>query len=245
MTRVLAFAIVFVICACAQQPGESTLAGEDQCTQSPIALDYAVVSGRSSDLKIFYRPSFIVADEHHDEFIFNVRRAQEPERNRIAIQGDSADYDLIQFHFHSPNEHSLGSLNGQELHFVNVFENEGSRKIAVVGVFIEEGEHNAAFDRLEQLLRDDENSGPELEPELALDLNALLPPASSIYRYTGSLTAGTMEPYFNPVSWRVFQKPISASREQLDRLEQLNVFHNARDTLPACDRVIELDGLGT
>ena len=53
-------------------------------------------------------------------------------------------FDLLQLHFHAPSEHTVdGHQYAMEMHLVH--ENAGT-ELAVVGVFIEEGAYNAAFD---------------------------------------------------------------------------------------------------
>ncbi len=60
----------------------------------------------------------------------------------LVIGGDS--YDLVQYHFHNQSEHSVaGKRFPMEMHMVH---KSDAGKLAVVGVFIEEGAHNAAFD---------------------------------------------------------------------------------------------------
>ncbi len=65
------------------------------------------------------------------------------------MEGDTltvgdASFNLAQFHFHSPSEHTVqGKHYPMEVHFVH---QSSSGALAVIGVFIEDGAHNAAFD---------------------------------------------------------------------------------------------------
>ena len=57
---------------------------------------------------------------------------------------DGDVYSLVQFHFHAPSEHTLnGRHYPMEMHLVH---KSDSGRLAVIGVFIEEGEHHEAFD---------------------------------------------------------------------------------------------------
>ena len=62
------------------------------------------------------------------------------------IEIDGQRYDLLQFHYHAPSEHTLnGKSFAAELHLVH---KSASGKLAVVGILIEEGAQNAAYQPL-------------------------------------------------------------------------------------------------
>ena len=215
---------------------------KDLCGQSPIDLDLARNSGLPSDVKIAYSKSVVFADDQADEVVFAVRPKDNDDNNELVLKNDPVEYELTQFHLHNPNEHDLKGVNGAELHLVNVgYNQKDEKKISVVGVFVVEGAPNPVIESLARLISDNENSGTELEAETILDLRYLLPENSPVYRYTGSLTAGKNEPFINPVEWRVFSKPIEASKEQLSRLRARNGFHSARINQPICGRSVRLD----
>ncbi|MCA1930394.1 carbonic anhydrase [Rheinheimera sp.] len=131
------------------------------------------------------------------------------------------DYNLKQFHFHTPSEHHLnGKSFPMELHFVH---SDADGQLAVVGVFVQQGTTNSTLQQLLQkvpLLKDetvaDQNS--------ALDLFALMPAEKHFYHYMGSLTT---PPCTENVHWLVLNTPIEASAEQLKQLNQL-VGNNSR-----------------
>ena len=128
----------------------------------------------------------------------------------LTFQGTS--YELVQFHFHTPSEHTIGGRSfAAEAHLVH--ESEGG-ELAVIGVMVEEGAENAA---LEEVL-----SGAVQRGDGApFDPARLLPEEQAYYTYTGSLTT---PPCSEGVRWVLMQEPIAASPAQLDRFkgEQTN-----------------------
>ena len=53
-------------------------------------------------------------------------------------------YQLVQYHFHAPSEHTVnGTQFPMEMHLVH---RDADGQLAVIGVLIVEGAHNAAFD---------------------------------------------------------------------------------------------------
>ena len=126
----------------------------------------------------------------------------------MTLDGD--EYELLQFHFHTPSEHAVeGELLGAELHFVHrKVGTEGD--LAVVGVFIEEGAENEA---LASVLANAPEEEGEVETGETVDANALLPESSTTYRYPGSLTT---PPCSQGVKWNVLAQPIEMSAEQIE-----------------------------
>jgi len=142
---------------------------------------------------------------------------------------DGTTYDLLQFHFHTPSEHTVdGSAYPAEVHFVHAAE-DGS--LAVIGVFIEEG---AASDALAPFW--DDLSAIEEAPVEDIDVDALLPGDKTYYTYDGSLTT---PPCSEIVTWIVMQTPTTMSAEQLDALRAVH-DDNARPVQPLNDREVAL-----
>ena len=119
-------------------------------------------------------------------------------------------YDLLQFHFHAPSEHTIdGEAAALEIHFVH--KDRNSNNLAVVGILLSEGDsQNEAyapiFDRLPADVGAPEATG---EP-LALD--TLLPEAQGYYTYQGSLTT---PPCSEVVRWLLLDTPLELSTEQI------------------------------
>ena len=137
--------------------------------------------------------------------------------NSIQVKGSGFNFiklgmkqfDLKQFHFHTPSEHSLGGFHyAMEIHFVNqAFDGQ----LVVVGVFIMEGVENKTLKSIWQHLS--MQVGPEQSfAGINIDPNDLIPAASQAFNYLGSLTT---PPCTEGVTWYVLSEPITASMEQI------------------------------
>jgi carbonic anhydrase len=149
---------------------------------------------------------------------FNYKREyQLPKDNGHAIQVDvknkhtiffgKDEYELKQFHFHSPSEEIMfGKNRNLSIHFVH---KNSKNQLTVVAVTAVLGEHNKSID----LLFSDE----------PIDLSLLLPDVRSFYTYMGSLTT---PPCTEGVLWIVMANSISISKQQLD--VYFSKYKNAR-----------------
>lgn len=125
-----------------------------------------------------------------------------------------APYTLVQFHFHTPAEHRVqGRELPAELHLVH---RNAAGELAVVGVLIERGAHNAAFAPLLDHLP--ARAGQERQaPGMRIDAEDLLPADRALhYRYPGSLTT---PPCTEGVTWLVLAQPVQLSAQQIDALQ--------------------------
>lgn len=124
-------------------------------------------------------------------------------------------YPLLQAHLHAPSEHTVnGQKFSAEMHFVNI-RNDG--RITVVGLFINEGAANEQI----QLMLDNTPNTPEVKTHnptsIVFDPRKLLPKGNGkFFTYSGSLTT---PPCTEGVNWYVYQKPITMSPEQLEKLK--------------------------
>ncbi len=150
------------------------------------------------------------------------------------IEVDGARYQLLQFHFHAPSEHTVGGQPfDMEMHLVHESE-EGN--LAVVGVFIESGRENADFtpiwDQLPSV------PGESLHNE-SVSFNAidLLPGPRSIYHYDGSLTT---PPCSEGVKWFVLTTPIEMSEAQIAAFKAI-IPDNNRPVQPLNGRKLFVD----
>jgi carbonic anhydrase len=130
--------------------------------------------------------------------------------------------DLVQFHFHGPSEHRVeGQSFPLEIHFVHSSENGA---LAVMGVFVTEGEEHAELAKVVANLPDASNQMVR-PPGVSIDVQRLLPPTvdSARYRYSGSLTT---PPCTEGVRWVVFPQPIAASPEQIEAIRSRMPVNN-------------------
>lgn len=126
-----------------------------------------------------------------------------------AIIYNGISYELLQFHFHSPSEHTIdGRAAPLEIHFVHQDPNSGN--LAVLGILLTEGDDSdtcaAVFDHLPANVGEPEALG---EP---LSLAALLPEARAYYTYQGSLTT---PPCSEIARWLLLDSPVELSAQQI------------------------------
>jgi carbonic anhydrase len=138
-------------------------------------------------------------------------------------------YALLQFHFHNPSEHTLdGRVFPMELHLVHR-NDEGN--IAVVGVWLEEGQENPFLWRLWRQLP---HEGEESNLATTLDASNLLPEDKGYYTYTGSLTT---PPCSEGVRWLMMKNPLQMSPQQIASYGAL-LANTARPVQPLNNRTI-------
>lgn len=137
------------------------------------------------------------------------------------IEFGSTRFELQQFHFHHPSEHTLdGAHFPLEIHFVH--RSDSGAKL-VVAVFVAEGaEHPTLHTLFEHL--------PHGHEAIRLFANpaSLLPKDWRFVEYEGSLTT---PPCSEGVTWLVMTTPISASADQLREFAAL-FPHNNRPLMP-------------
>lgn len=148
------------------------------------------------------------------------------------LKTPSGDYQLKQFHFHSPSEHTYdGKHAAMEMHMVHADE-DGN--LAVVGVMIEEGAQNKFFDRIWPNIPA-EKGGKTALTGVSFGPDDLLPTSRATYRYSGSLTT---PPCSEGVDWTMMQTPVTASAAQIAAFRNI-MYHNNRPTQPLNGRIVK------
>jgi len=168
--------------------------------QSPINLVKSVVQELPA-VSFHYQPSEIRILNNGHTIQINYDAGSYLETN-------GKRYDLLQFHFHSPSEHTIdGQLFPAELHLVH---KSVDGQLAVVGVILQEGEDNKALEIVWKHLPAKEAP----EKSVGEQVNALdfLPDDQTTFRYIGSLT---MPPCTEGVGWFVMATPVYISAQQL------------------------------
>ena len=193
--------------------------------QSPVDLTAAEPEDLA-DVQFDYQPSAVtVANTGHT--------LEAAYGTGSAIGVDGTWFDLVQFHFHAPSEHTIdGEQAAAEIHLVH---RDDDGNLAVVGVLVEQGEPNAG---VAPVLEDPPyREGTETEPEARIDADDLLPESLLTYRYDGSLTT---PPCSEGVQWLVMAEPVTWSAAQLTAFTDLYDGSN-RPVQPLGDRVQLLD----
>jgi carbonic anhydrase len=149
----------------------------------------------------------------------------------MTLDGDA--FNLLQFHFHHPSEHTIdGAAFDMECHFVH---KAADGRLAVLGVMMVAGPANPALEAVWRVMPD--KGGETVQAEGLLDPSSLLPKQAVTFRYAGSLTT---PPCTEVVQWVVHREPVTASAEQLARFAKL-FSNNARPVQPLNRRKLLLD----
>lgn len=153
----------------------------------------------------------------------------------MALDMDGVHYEMVQFHFHSPSEHTVDGEHAQlEVHLVH---KSAEGELAVVGILVEEGEHDSLWDPIIASLPDGPGDTRHVE-DLDLDMNELRPLPRHYFRYRGSLTT---PPCSEGVQWIVMAEKRQISPDQMAAM--VSYLHdNNRPVQPLNDRQIGLVG---
>ena len=180
---------------------DSWKACKDGLKQTPIDISRAAEGDDLTGIRFYWKPTPLVIKNNGHTLQVNYAPGSTMRVNGVT-------YNLLQFHFHTPSEHTIrGVQSPMEVHFVHV-NNEGV--LAVVGVMMEDGANHPA---LQEIL----HIAPKHEGEVTvagatIDGNTFLPRNRNYYNYAGSLTT---PPCSEGVRWHVLQGSITASHEQV------------------------------
>lgn len=138
-------------------------------------------------------------------------------------------FELKQFHFHSPSEHTVaGESFPMEVHLVHQDEADN---YLVIGLMFQEGDRNEIMDMLPSF-RKKRGEDPYGDP---IDYNDLITDRDDYFLYNGSLTT---PPCTEGVQWVVIKQPIIASSEQIQHYHDLLGFDNNRPIQPHNSRLV-------
>ncbi|MEM8695519.1 MAG: carbonic anhydrase family protein [Pseudomonadota bacterium] len=151
-----------------------------------------------------------------------------PEGGYITLEGQR--YDFLQVHLHMPSEYAIeGEQPAGDIHFVHANE---AGELAVIGVFMIEGEPNRALAAAFEEFSAEE--GSQTLEGITFDPNALLPETRSFFRFPGSLTT---PPCSEGVNWVFMSEPVTVSADQIAAYTDL-YGNTARPVQPTGDREI-------
>ena len=196
--------------------------------QSPIDISTTTITALS-DIGVAYQPSKINVENNGHTIKLNY-----DEGSVIKVGGK--DYKLLQFHFHSPSEHSIGGKSYDMVaHLVHQSEDG---QLGVIGVMMKEGKENEFLKKFWANLPQQANSSFESNQD-TLNVTELLPPDLAYFNYEGSLTT---PPCSEGVNWMVLATPVEVSNQQIASFKSLfNV--STRPVQPLNGRTIRLSNL--
>ena len=185
--------------------------------QSPIDIVHPI-QAKLGDLSLAYQPTPLRILK--DGLTVQVNQAP---GSRLTIRGHT--YEVVQFHFHTPSEHTVGGRRyAMELHIVH---EDSDEELAVLGVLLDLGGTNEALEPILSALP--VKKTPEtFVAGVSVDLRRLLPVSMVYYEYIGSRT---IPPYTENVRWLVLREPISVSATQVARFKEAFPM-NARPLQP-------------
>jgi carbonic anhydrase len=148
------------------------------------------------------------------------------------------EWDLAQFHFHTPAEHLLNGVKApMEMHLV--FSDPSSSNLLVVGRWINvTSSPNSALDPIFSHLPQTTSDTLNIDH---FNLNTLLPATLESFRYEGSLTT---PPFSENVSWVDLAQPLGLSQGQIDSFRTLFPEGNAREVQDLHGRLVQTDVTG-
>lgn len=127
------------------------------------------------------------------------------------------EFELKQFHFHSPSENRIdGKSYPMEAHFVHA-DKDGN--LAVVAVLLKEGAANKELAKAWAHMP--EQAGHEVQLSSNVSAENILPVSRDYYRYNGSLTT---PPCSEGVVWLVMKDAVSISKAQIEKFK--HVMHH-------------------
>lgn len=217
----------------------------EQCltgnAQSPVDIA-ATVPAELPPLEFRYAATPLVVENTG-----HVIEVPMPEDSDHTLTVGDDEYQLVQYHFHAPSEHTLGGVSYDlEAHLVH--ENDAG-ELVVVGVFLDDKDPPVPL--LDSVMTNaPEEAGEETDVREQWNPRALLPVGGSdvfvsrYYTYRGSLTTpGCTE----GVRWIVPKDTVGVSKTATERLHELisefphyeGYENNNRPTQPLNDRKIE------
>ncbi|MEA5576245.1 carbonic anhydrase family protein [Anabaena sp. UHCC 0451] len=194
--------------------------------QSPININNAV-EGTPIKIQFNYQPTPLLV-------VNNGHTVQVNYKSGSTIKLNAEEYELIQFHFHTPSEHTINNkASALEMHLVH---RNAQNQLAVVGVMINKGANNPFIAQIWQHI-------PTLGKNNAVQnstINAanLLPKNKDFFSYNGSLTT---PPCSENVKWNVLIEPIQVAEKQIEAFQSLYQV-NARPVQPVNARIVEFHG---
>jgi len=190
-------------------------------SQSPIDIRSSK-SASLAEIKFSYKETGV-------DVVNNGHTIQQNYAKGSTISVGGKVYNLLQFHFHSPSEHTVdGKPYDMVAHLVH---QAADGQLGVVGVLMKVGKNNAVVDSIWKNLP---KAGEQKTAATTLNAANLLPANLSFYNYSGSLTT---PPCSEGVNWMVLKTPVEVSAEQVATFT--NIFQKSvRPVQPLHDRVI-------
>jgi carbonic anhydrase len=193
-------------------------------SQSPINITHTV-KGKPAEIAFNYQSAPLVVLNNGHTIQVNYAPG-----SSVTINGE--EFALLQFHFHTPSEHTLkGKAAAMELHLVH---RNATGQLAVVGVMMESGAANPLIEQIWQHIP--AIGKTNTVKNVSITPAPLLPGSKAYYSYAGSLTT---PPCSEGVKWNVMVEPITVSEAQISAFTNLYQV-DARPVQATHGRMVEL-----
>jgi len=208
-------------------------------SQSPIDLLPDASKG-TADWKIEYKMTNLQIghNENVKELINNGHTIQVTTQEGSSIVYNGKRYQLKQFHFHTPSEHSFNGKHApMEIHLVHQSDDDS---LAVIAVLVNEGKHNNNFDEIIKYLPNAPGEKKTYD-SVKINISIHVPKILQAYHYTGSLTT---PPCTEHVQWIVLKNPITMDKKQIEAFSS-RINNNNRPTQALNGRTVTIDDIST
>ena len=212
----------------------------DGKSQSPIDIDRTVKADLPS-LKAEFKPAQlkIVHHEHMADVINTGHSIQVNYTEGDTLQIGDAQFELLQYHFHSPSEHTVGGTTLPDGDAPRASSRPTASWRSRVCCIAEGAQNAASRSRLGEFTKAEERE-THLE-HMTVNVDDLLPKNRSTYRYDGLLTT---PPCSEGVRWMLFTTPIQLSAKQIGAFRDIRKGNSRpvqplNGRRPATDRVVE------
>jgi len=193
--------------------------------QSPIDLTGSEMKEGLGELMVQYADSLSFSAVNNGHTV----QVNIAEDGSLAIEGRT--YKLKQFHFHTSSEHTVdGKKFPMEIHLVHV---DDSSNIAVIGILFTEGAENPFLASFINALP--ATAETDTVADFNFTLASLFPKDKTYFRYSGSLTT---PPCSEGVVWTVLKTPVTASKEQIEKMASMMPKENARPVQKLNERTV-------
>lgn len=192
--------------------------------QSPIDIQATATNSNLEPITMFYQDSTIELEN-------NGHTIEQHYNTGSSILIDNVTYQLKQFHFHTPSEHTINGIQyPMEIHLVH--QNSETSKLAVIGILFKEGETNSFLDQFFNDLP--QTKGESFSSKTLINIKDMFPSDSQYYTYSGSLTT---PPCSEIATWFVYQTAIEASSSQITSIHNI-MGDNNRPVQPLNNRTV-------
>jgi carbonic anhydrase len=191
--------------------GSDSTAGEVGMKQSPIDIVPGnALAATFSALLFKYKPTPLKIENtgHYVEVPYGLT-------SYLYVGQQPTDvYQLVQFHFHAPSEHTINGVPyDAELHLVHT---NVIGETAVIGVLLSSSP--AGLPIFDTIMANSPSAGDEIELSGEVNVFDLLPFRKGFYRYAGSLTTPACS---EDVQWFLMQDPVPITPGALAKLHSL------------------------